>query len=277
MKQQPCIYKITNLVNGKVYIGQTIKGFNKRKRTHVYELLNNRHNNKKLQNAWNKYGSKNFEFSIIEFCEESALDEKERYYIQKYNSFRFGYNMTIGGKQVMQNRSHSLETRKKFSEIRKSLWIDNEYKERMMNRPVYYGSESSRATRVICINDQRIFDSMMEAGEYYGIGMKKVSSCCTGHCEYTGLEETGIKLQFAYYEEGKEYTLKLIKHCNERKRVKCLTTGEVFNSVAEASKKTGAPAGSIGHVCKGRRKHAGKLPDGTKLKWTYHEEHLSNW
>ena len=276
MGKQGVIYKIENLANGKVYIGQTIQSFNRRKRTHENELRNNKHKNLKLQNAWKKYGSESFKFNIIEVCEESMLDQKEIYYIQQYDSFKRGYNMTVGGKQVMQCRNHSIETRVKIGEIQKKNWMDTEYKKLMMNRPVYYRNQSPRATKIICINDQKVFSSMIEAGEYYGIGLKKVSSVCTGKNEYAGLEETGRKLQFAYYEEGKVYTLKNINHVNEKKKVKCLTTGEVFNSIREAGVKTGAPPASISHVCKGKRKHAGKLPDGTKLKWTFYEGHLSN-
>jgi group I intron endonuclease len=59
------IYKIENKANGKVYIGQSAN-INKRWIEHRSNLNNNRHPNRKLQNAWNNYGQDNFDFNILE-------------------------------------------------------------------------------------------------------------------------------------------------------------------------------------------------------------------
>ena len=59
------IYKILNNINGKIYIGST-KNFNKRWVTHKYLLRLNKHENKHLQYAWNKYGEVHFEFIKVE-------------------------------------------------------------------------------------------------------------------------------------------------------------------------------------------------------------------
>ena len=90
------IYKIENLLNGKVYIGQSVD-ITKRWSTHVAELNNNCHHNIHLQNAWNKYGEENFEFSIVEECDISQLNQREIYWISKFNSCKNGYNLTSGG------------------------------------------------------------------------------------------------------------------------------------------------------------------------------------
>ena len=74
------IYKIENLVNEKVYIGQAVN-ISRRWNEHKFHLKNNNHFNKHLQNAWNKYGEKNFKFEPIEECLEIELDEKEIYWI----------------------------------------------------------------------------------------------------------------------------------------------------------------------------------------------------
>lgn len=257
------IYKIENKVNGKVYIGQTKVCFYHRKRAHLYELRSETKRNIKLQSAWNKYGEKNFIFSIIGEFPFSLLDKKEIYYIAKYDSFRNGYNMTVGGNQVMHDREHTIDAKRKMKFTAKNNWSKEEYRLSMMQRPVYKGSKAPRSTKVICINDQKVFGSMVEAGEYYGIGMERVSSVCTGASEYAGLEETGRKLQFDYYEEGKVYKLKNVNHVNEKRKVRCITTGEVFDSITDAGNKTGAPKASISHVCKGKRKRAGGL------EWEY--------
>lgn len=66
-----------------------------------------------MQNAWNKYGSDNFEFEIIETCNVEELDEKEVFYIELYNSLDrdYGYNLTNGGSQ---NHKVSDETKERM-------------------------------------------------------------------------------------------------------------------------------------------------------------------
>lgn len=94
-----CIYKITNLVNGKIYIGQTIN-FRKRKASHR-KILNNTEYKSYIKNAFKKYGKENFKFDIIvqgNFNKE-LLNELETHYIHLYNStnHKVGYNLTKGG------------------------------------------------------------------------------------------------------------------------------------------------------------------------------------
>ncbi len=232
-----------------------------------------------------KYGLENLKFEILEECEVCDLDEKELIYIKKFNSFDNGYNLTKGGdgtlgriitdttrvkmSESLKGKKRSKEIRAKFRKINKERWSDPQYRLKMENRPRYYGSEAPRSKKVICINDKIVFDSLTLAGEYYGIDLKKVSAVCTGSKSYTGLKETGRKLEFAFYEEGKEYILKRVKHNNEKRKVKCLTTGKIFNSICEASEESGVHKGSISKVCKGERNYAGKLPDGTKLEWEF--------
>ena len=75
------IYMILNKVNGKIYIGKAIDIERMRWEQHKRRLRDNKHDNKHLQNAWNKYGEINFEFSILLECEESQLNTYEQYYI----------------------------------------------------------------------------------------------------------------------------------------------------------------------------------------------------
>ena len=107
------IYKITNLVNNKVYIGKGTK-VSGRIAAHKYLLRNNKHNNGHLQHAWNKYGEQNFTFETIEKCEVSMLPQRESYWVEYYksNSDVFGYNLMIVGRK---NHHHSDETKKKIS------------------------------------------------------------------------------------------------------------------------------------------------------------------
>lgn len=87
------IYKITNKINGKMYVGSAGNLFN-RFATHQYALNNNKHKNSHLQSAWNLYGSEMFLFEILELVEKDHLIEREQYYINLFNSSHreIGYN-----------------------------------------------------------------------------------------------------------------------------------------------------------------------------------------
>lgn len=88
------IYKITNIINGKVYIGQTIQSIESRweqhKRSSTYK-------NYALYYAMRKYGIDNFKIEMVEECDNKELNDKEIKWISFYNSYHDGYNMTLGG------------------------------------------------------------------------------------------------------------------------------------------------------------------------------------
>lgn len=108
------VYKITSLVNSKVYIGQTISKFSLRKGLHLFHLRNNKHPNPHLQSSFNKYGESNFKFDIIQECSSiEELNIKEKEYINIYNSNdrTKGYNIRIGG----LNENLSIEHKDKIS------------------------------------------------------------------------------------------------------------------------------------------------------------------
>jgi group I intron endonuclease len=95
MKPKGYIYKITNILNGKVYIGQTIKTIEERFRQHIYKAGCTH-----LHAAIKKWGKENFKIEIIEEVPKELLDEREIYWISYYNSTdnKIGYNIIKGGK-----------------------------------------------------------------------------------------------------------------------------------------------------------------------------------
>lgn len=92
------IYKIENTLNGKRYIGQTTYSIDKRWRNHVNAMNQERAYNYPLYRAFRKYGVENFTISILEKVEDnSLLDEREKYWIAFFDSYKKGYNATYGG------------------------------------------------------------------------------------------------------------------------------------------------------------------------------------
>lgn len=116
MKTISGIYKIVNLVNGKLYIGQS-KNIHKRLTGHKKHLSDNKHQNQHLQRSWNKYGKSNFEFKIIEICDIEELTQREIYWINLYESYSHdkGYNIDLPNEDNTRFTC-SKETRKKLSE-----------------------------------------------------------------------------------------------------------------------------------------------------------------
>lgn len=90
------IYKITNNINNNCYIGQSIH-IEERWKEHKSEYNWGRENKKPLYLAFKKYGIENFSFEIIEECKPEQLNLKEQYWIDYYDSYNNGYNMTSGG------------------------------------------------------------------------------------------------------------------------------------------------------------------------------------
>lgn len=92
------IYIITNSINSKVYIGQTIQSLNDRWQGHCRKGSSCGERNMSIKRAINKYGKENFHIKELERCAIAEFDEREIYYISLYNSYNDGYNSTKGGK-----------------------------------------------------------------------------------------------------------------------------------------------------------------------------------
>lgn len=119
------IYLITNTINNKRYVGQVIKhrGYQLRWKEHINGIKYA--NTRLLSNAINKYGKDAFNVQLIEDdIPENLIDEREKYYITKFNTFyqnTAGYNMTIGGQGVHQYE-HTEADKLKIAESSKRFW-----------------------------------------------------------------------------------------------------------------------------------------------------------
>lgn len=91
------IYKITNLINNKVYIGQTKQSLQERWYKHCQKHCDKHHFHMPIKQAIFKYGKEHFTIELLEECDVCLLNERECYWIQFYDSYTNGYNCTKGG------------------------------------------------------------------------------------------------------------------------------------------------------------------------------------
>ena len=91
------IYKITNDINDKVYIGLCTTSIEERFATHKKDRLKRVCEKRPLYDAMNKYGVEHFYIEQIEECDIDDLGLREQYWIAYYNSYYYGYNATMGG------------------------------------------------------------------------------------------------------------------------------------------------------------------------------------
>lgn len=240
------IYKITNKVNGKVYIGQTTLGFDRR---YGYDIYNNTHNIH-LKTSIMKYGI-NF-FEIIKVFDiafsQKELDIKEDFWINFYNSLdrNFGYNKRNGG----NGGKLCEETRKKISES-----MRGRYKGEKNPQWGKRGKLSPRWGRKFTLETRMKLSEARKNIIYTEESRLKMSE---SHKGKKHSEETKKKMSKA--RKGKiTYSVKVI----------CKTTNLIFNSALDASKYYNVNPSNIIQCCKNKRMSAGKLENGDKLTWAY--------
>ncbi len=120
------IYTYTNLISGKVYVGQTIHP-NRRKSRYHTELDAKR----AINRAMKKYGINNFVYAVIDHAsDEAALNFLERHYIQQFKSHttQHGYNMTLGG-DGMSGFRHRDDSKRKMSLTKQGVTLSPSLKE----------------------------------------------------------------------------------------------------------------------------------------------------
>lgn len=103
------VYKITNLINNKVYVGSSIN-IQRRIKEHLKALVNNSHYNCKLQGTYNKYGLNNLKFEVIVNCTREYNVKMEQWYIDvlkpELNLTKYAYT-TLGLKYTKEQKAHA--------------------------------------------------------------------------------------------------------------------------------------------------------------------------
>lgn len=205
------IYKITNNINGKIYIGKTTRTIRERWKEHLEQT---NYKKSKFYNALNKYGIDNFTIEEIEECDDSILNEKEIYWINFYNSYENGYNSTGGGdgrkifsstqieqiiklyqsgyciRDICTILNSSIET-VSFYVKQKLKLTDEEIKN---NGYKIRGKKQNKPVVQLSLNGIEIntFSSMTEAQEKTGIWKNHIGDVCNGKRQTAG----GFKWKF---------------------------------------------------------------------------------
>lgn len=205
------IYKIINTYNGKMYIGQSINII-ERFYEHKRKLRLNQHYNKHLQNAYNKYGEY-FKYLILEECSAEVLDERERYWIRYYNSDnqQYGYNIMPGGQA---------------------------------NRPYAEQSKALISKPVLCVETGIIYPSVATAQKETGIS--NISLACNNKIRHAG------GLHWCFLKDAtKEHIEKILDRPRKSptKKVVCIETGIIFNSLSDAAKVYGITVSAVSASC----------------------------
>ncbi len=151
------IYKIINLINNKFYIGSS-KNLRVRLWKHRALLRHNKHYNPHLQNSWNKYGEDNFDYCIVETCDEEHQYEKEQFYI---NTLHPEYNIA----EKVELPSFSEESKKKQSETRKRMFKEGLLTPTRMTKVFMYDLEG---------NFIKEFSSEKSAAEELGVTRSQI-------------------------------------------------------------------------------------------------------
>lgn len=263
------VYKHTNLINQKNYIGITRYDDNPNKRwrngTGYVE-------NKIFFADIVKYGWDNFSHEILEenLTLEEAI-EKEKYYIQLYNSTTEGYNISAGGcipsdEGIERIRVALTGIKRAPQSIEKQLQTKQE---RYGNQKgINYPGHDSISKKVKCNETQDVFASISEAERW--CNSTKVGECCQGYRQHAGRHPvTQELLSWSYADKDSQVTIECNEPIQKKKKilkVLCVETEQIYKNATEASKETGIAVCNILRVCNGKRKTAGKK------HWIYIEE-----
>lgn len=254
------IYKITNLVSKKCYIGETKEeNPEKRWKGHIQSMKRNQ-GCPALRDAIKKYGIEQFKFEILIICfdEDRFIYEKE--YIKKYNcQVPNGYNILAGGEGGgFLGRQHSDETKKKISESGKRFRKEN---------PDYYESYREKHKEAMkkvdisaALKNSEKFQKAMKEGRFGGKLSEKTK---------TKISESVIKYFNNNREKHRDTITKAIG-----KKITQYTKDNVFIkeyiSIAEAGRTSGVKGKNIQQVLSGNTKLAGgyiwKYADEKDLK-----------
>lgn len=191
------IYKITNKINQKSYIGKTTRTPQERFEEHRKEAKRERAKDRPFYKAINKYGMDNFTLETIEECSDEIASEREQFWIQAYATFKNGYNDTIGGDgtpyidyNLVVELYEQFKNQNKVAEIMGihkssvSYILDNMNIKKLSHKEVAKLNKGKPVKQINKFTDEIIcvFDSLSEAEKSLNIkdAHKHISEVCRG-------------------------------------------------------------------------------------------------
>ena len=266
------IYKITNIINQKCYIGKSID-IERRWQEHKTNYLrkNTKEYNCVIYRAFRKYGIENFTFEVIEECSLNCLSEKEQYWIHIYDSKKHGYNMTDGGEgKITIDREKVKElwdNGMSVGEIKDILMCGKSSITRIVKNFDNYSKEESKKRgdkkHTCCVEQYDVdgnfvaqYNSIIEASNLLNIPMNNIYHCLSGKYHTAGgfqWKRKSDKKEIVAFKKNsghppsiavKQYDLNgnFIKE---------------YVSIKQASRELGISDSSIIDVCKGKSHTAG--------------------
>lgn len=199
------IYKATNLINDKIYIGLTTKSLEHRVSVHKKD---SKRINTYFYQAIRKYGFENFKWEVVDTATTmEELEEKERHYIKLYGSFdnkEVGYNTQSGGNNLYeitkeQRKQRSDRAKGKNNPMygtvspMKGKKFTDEHKQKISeaikraDRPHMYGGTNPSARKVRNLDTGEVFGTMTEAAKRYpGLSRQSINHNCVGRTKKAG-------------------------------------------------------------------------------------------
>lgn len=289
------IYCIENTINNKKYFGQSVDIY-KRLQRHKRLLINNKHNNEHLQNAYNMYGEDSFKFYIIEECDYKSLDDFERYYILQYKTYdrEYGYNIELGGKsngpmsdetkeklrKANIGKKMSEETKQKISKSNTGMKMPDSQRNalRLYHTGLRHSKETKRKIGIASRKENRSPETlrkMSESSKRENLSEETLQKMSESHKGFHHTEETKEKLRQAFI--GREFTDDWKAKISAAKKIPiyCPQLDETFFSAKDAEykyKSYGVNRSKISACLHGQRKSSGKHPITQEpLMWEYFE------
>lgn len=227
------VYKATNKINGKVYIGQTVYTLEKRKKEHE-KAGKYKYCNGIFDKAIQKYGKENFDWEIIDTAKSiDELNKKESYYILLYHAtdLSLGYNL----KNTGENSFLSDDTKKKIGDAQRGEL------NHMFGKT---GKDNPQSKRIKNITDDILYDSINECARCEKVNFSHLAAVCRGN----RVSHNGKVYRFI--NENGEIVTPENPASIKAKRIRNVETGEIFYTMIEAAKKYGINKANLSKACK---------------------------
>lgn len=252
------IYEILNKTNDKRYIGSS-KDIETRFKVHLSLLKCNKHFNKHLQSAWNKYGEEAFEFNATELCEQEELFIREKHYIDTLDvlDHNNGYNVCPNPATSTAGTTWSQESKDKLSKTLIEDYASGKRKKLNYLHTISAKEAISKATKGRIPTNRKSIWCHQTGKEYPSLhcAAKELKISVSGICDVL-TKKKGLcqGYTFDYIDNSnRDIRLKVLKV----PKIMCIETGITYNNQTKAAKSVNGKSCDLGRAIKKERKFKG--------------------